>query len=251
MAPRESTPTTRRRRTSGRATHSLEKVVSTAIAMLDRDGVKGLTLRGLAAELGGGLGSVYWYVDGKEELLALACDAALGDVLAHAADTSGAELPDDLRVDDPVVAAAVADLRHTALALFGQAQEHRWLATRLHTQAAATDNAIRIWNRLGRSLASMGLTAHQQFNGSTALIGYIVGVAAEMMAQDAHADPTRSKEEQLDEIAQSWLARDPEEFGWIQSIADEFRNHDDDEQFVAGLDLLIGGLVRQAMEQRG
>ncbi|GGO88791.1 TetR family transcriptional regulator [Nocardioides phosphati] len=251
MAPLESTPPTRRRRTSARATHSLEKVVTTAIAMLDRDGIKGLTLRGLAAELGGGLGSVYWYVDGKEELLSLACDTLVGEALVRAAEPSGGQLPEDLRVDDPAIAAAVADLRRTALALFELAAEHRWLATRLHTQGAATDNAIRFWNRLGSALAAMGLTTRQQFHGSTAIIGYIVGVAAEMAAQDVHADPTRSKEEQLDAIAQAWLARDPADFGWIQSIADEFRDHDDDEQFVAGLDLIIGGLVRQALEQRG
>ena len=93
----------------------------------------------------------------------------------------------------------------------------------------------------------MGLSPRQQFHGSTAISGYVIGVAAEMSAQDLHADPDRSKTEQLDEIVSGWLATDPAEFSWIHSIADEFRSHDDDDQFAAGLDLLLGGLVRQAV----
>ena len=77
------------------------------------------------------------------------------------------------------------------------------------------------------------------------------GVAAEMAAQDLVADRHRPKEEQLDEIVGGWLANDPSEFSWIHSIADEFREHDDGDQFAAGLDLLLGGLVRQAVGQTG
>jgi AcrR family transcriptional regulator len=237
-----------------RATHSLEQILSTAIAILDRDGTRGFTLRGLAAELGGGLGSVYWYVDGKHEVLTLACDALVGEALARA---EGAVPSDDrasgpeLGTPDPAVRAAIAELRRTCIALFEQTQLHPWLAPQLQVQAADSPNALRFWERLGRPLAAMALTPRQQFHGSTAMSGYVIGVAAEMAAQDLHADPGRSQHEQLDEIVNGWLARDPEEFSWIHSIADEFRGHDDGEQFAAGLDLLLGGLVRQAVERNG
>src|SRR6478735_8163966 len=61
-----------------RASLSLDSILDAAIELLDRDGVPGLTLRRLAAELGGGLGSVYWHVAGKEALVDLAIDAVLG-----------------------------------------------------------------------------------------------------------------------------------------------------------------------------
>ncbi|MFI5427539.1 TetR/AcrR family transcriptional regulator [Aeromicrobium sp. UC242_57] len=232
-------------KTPRRATHSLEQILSTAIEILDREGSKGLTLRRLAGELGGGLGSIYWYVDGKDEMLSLACDALVGRALV-AAETHTSDGP-ALETDDPVIVEAIGDLRRTAMALFDQTQIHPWLAPQLHAQGAATPNSLRYWERLGRPLARIGLTPTQQFNGSTALSGYVTGVAAEMSAQDLHADPHRPKAERLDEIVSQWLASDPDEFSWLHSMADEFRRHDDDEQFAAGLDLLLGGLVRQAL----
>lgn len=232
-----------------RAAHSLEQILSTTIEILDREGAKGLTLRRLASELGGGLGSVYWYVDGKDEVLSLACDALVGAAL-ESADAPATRGGPAFETDDPVITGAIAEIRRTAIALFEQTQIHPWLAPQLHAQGTFTPNSMRYWERLGRPLAAMGLSTRQQFHGSTAISGYVTGVAAEMSAQDIHADPERPKSEQLDEIVGQWLATDPEEFPWIHSMADEFRGHDDDDQFSAGLDLLLGGLVRQAIALR-
>jgi AcrR family transcriptional regulator len=243
-----------------RATHSLEQIVSTAIAMLDRDGTKGLTLRGLAGELGGGLGSVYWYVDGKDELLTLACESLVGEALvraeaAHPADSAapsgGWASGLEVAASDPLIVAAVSALRGSAIALFEQTQLHPWLAPQLQVQAPGSPNVLRFWERIGRSLAAMGLSRRQQLHASMAVTGYVIGVAAEMAAQDQHADPDRPRDVQLDEIVTGWVASLPAEFTWIQSIAVEFRDHDDDEQFAAGLDLLLGGLFRQAVESAG
>lgn len=237
------------RKNPRRATHSLEQILSTAIEILDTEGTKGLTLRRLAAELGGGLGSIYWYVDGKDEVLSLARDAAVGEAIA-VADKGGPSEGPELETSDPVIVEAVGDIRRTALALFEQTQVHPWLAPQLHTQSPFTPNSLRFWERVGRPLARMGLSPLEQFNGSTAISGYVTGVAAEMSAQDVRADHDRPKSEQLGEVVDRWLETDPDEFSWIHSMAEEFRDHDDDEQFAAGLDLLLGGLVRQAVERR-
>lgn len=237
------------RKNPRRATHSLEQILSTAIEILDTEGTKGLTLRRLAAELGGGLGSIYWYVDGKDEVLSLARDAAVGAAM-EAADLGGSPAGPDLETSDPVIVDAVGDIRRTALALFEQTQLHPWLAPLLHTQTTFTPSSLRFWERIGRPLARMGLSPLEQFNGSTAISGYVTGVAAEMSAQDLRADLTRPKDEQLGEVIDRWLETDPDEFFWIHSMADQFRHHDDDEQFAAGLDLLLGGLVRQAVSRR-
>ena len=45
-----------------RASHSLEAVVAEAVALLDEAGEQALTFRALAARLGGGVASIYWYV---------------------------------------------------------------------------------------------------------------------------------------------------------------------------------------------
>lgn len=227
---------------------SQEQIVDTAIWLLDRGGAKGLTLRSLATELGGGLGSIYWYVQGKDEVVGLACDALVQHALDLAEAQRGAPYDGpELGVAPVEVVAAVAEVRRHALALFHQTQRHPWLAAQLQVRGAGGGASLRYWEALGRPLARMGLTMRQQFNGSTAISGYVTGVAAEMSAQDGIADTSRSKDEQLGEIVDGWLAADPKEFAWIQSVAEEFRTHDDDEQFTAGLDLLLGGLVRQAL----
>lgn len=224
--------------------------MAAAIAVLDREGAKGFTLRGLAAELGGGVGSVYWYVDGKGEMLTLACDALVGEALERADAAAAPEgRADGPETPDGAIGAAVAELRRTAIALFEQTQLHPWLALQLQVQGVGSSNALLFWERLGRPLAAMGLNPREQFHGSTAISGYVIGVAAEMAAQDVQADPERAKAEQLDEIVSGWLDTDPADYPWIHSIADEFRHHDDDEQFAAGLDLLLVGLVRQAVER--
>lgn len=76
---------------------SLDQVVDAAIELADRDGLSALSMRGLAQHLGLGAMTLYSYVPGRNELIALMVDQALG----------GAELPplpDDLRVRLELVA---------------------------------------------------------------------------------------------------------------------------------------------------
>src|SRR6476660_1312123 len=86
--PTDSRRATRAPRGRTRATHSREQIVDAAIAMLEREGASGLTL--------GGLGSVYWHVAGKGELLELACDRLIGRALSNA----GLEPYSDVRAAD-------------------------------------------------------------------------------------------------------------------------------------------------------
>ncbi|PLP58400.1 TetR family transcriptional regulator [Mesorhizobium loti] len=56
---------------------SLERIVATAVELLDAQGVDGLTMRQLADRLGSGVMSLYWHVDNKEGVFDLALDAVL------------------------------------------------------------------------------------------------------------------------------------------------------------------------------
>jgi len=56
---------------------SLERIVATAVELLDAEGVDGLTIRRLADRLGAGAMSLYWHVGSKEEVFDLALDAVL------------------------------------------------------------------------------------------------------------------------------------------------------------------------------
>lgn len=56
---------------------SLERIVATAMELLDAEGVDGLKMRRLADRLGAGAMSLYWHVDNKEAVFDLALDSVL------------------------------------------------------------------------------------------------------------------------------------------------------------------------------
>lgn len=56
---------------------SRDRIVATAIELLDAHGVDGLSMRRLADRLGAGAISLYWHVESKEDVFDLALDAVL------------------------------------------------------------------------------------------------------------------------------------------------------------------------------
>ncbi|RWP70163.1 TetR/AcrR family transcriptional regulator C-terminal domain-containing protein [Mesorhizobium sp.] len=56
---------------------SRERIVATAVELLDAQGVDGLTMRRLADRLGSGVMSLYWHVNNKEDVFDLALDSVL------------------------------------------------------------------------------------------------------------------------------------------------------------------------------
>ena len=83
MPTKPSGAPARRSRSTGAATASggpplsLERIVATAVDLLDSQGVDGLSMRRLADRLGAGAMSLYWHVGNKEAVLDLALDAVL------------------------------------------------------------------------------------------------------------------------------------------------------------------------------
>lgn len=56
---------------------SLDRIATTAVELLDAEGIDGLTMRKLADRLGSGVMSLYWHVANKDVVLGLALDAVL------------------------------------------------------------------------------------------------------------------------------------------------------------------------------
>lgn len=60
--------------------HSREAIAAAAIALADADGLGGVSMRAVAAALGTGAGSLYRYLNSRDELLDLMVDAAVGEL---------------------------------------------------------------------------------------------------------------------------------------------------------------------------
>lgn len=218
-----------------RASHSLEAVVSEAVALLDEAGEPGLTFRALAARLGTGVGSIYWYVSSKDELLGRAADAVLADVLTKTAHLGAGEDP-------------VAEVRELAIAFYEATVHRPWLGAYFLQDTGTQVNGLMLYDRMGRELMRLDLTPRQQFDAVSAVMAYVVGVAADR-GQDPPQevrDGTVGREEFVATFREEIRALDADDFPFLNHIADEFAAHDDAEQFRAGLDLMLAGLRLQA-----
>lgn len=217
-----------------RASHSLEAVLTEAVALLDTSGEQALTFRALAARLGGGAASIYWYVSSKDELLDRAADHVLADV--HAA-------IEDVGAGDPV-----DDLRTIALALFDAIVERPWLGAFFMRDTGVQPNGLRLYERLGQQVMRLELTPRESFHAVSAVVGFVVGTAADMGQQPPEAvlSGEVDRDAYLARYAAQWRALDADEFPFIHHVVDEFAGHDDAEQFRAGLDLILAGLRLQA-----
>ncbi|WP_306316726.1 MULTISPECIES: TetR/AcrR family transcriptional regulator [unclassified Streptomyces] len=213
----------------------MEAVLDAAVAVLDEAGGSALTFRALAARLGTGVGTIYWYVQNKDELLDRATDHAIGGVLATVE-----ELPDS---DD-----AVADLRAMAVTLFDAIVDRPWLSAYFMRNTDVQGNSLRLYDRLGRQTLRLGLTTRQRFHAVSAITGVVVGTAADlgMEIPQRLLDGEVDREAYLGQFAETWRSLDAEEFPFVRQVADEFAVHDDREQFLAALDLTLAGLRLQA-----
>lgn len=223
-----------------RATHSLESVVTEAVAILDEAGEDALTFRALAARLGGGVASIYWYVANKDELLDRASDHVLAGVL-EATDAVAADA-----ATDPVDA-----VRAVAVALFDAVAERPWLGAYFMRDSDTQPNALRLFDRIGRQTMRLDLGPRRCFDATSAVIGFVVGAAADLgqQAPQEVLDGTTTREEYLDRYVARWRELDADEFPFVHHIVDEFAGHDDREQFLAGLDLLLSGLRQVAADE--
>ena len=218
-----------------RAAHSMEAVVSEAVALLDEAGDSALTFRALATRLGGGAASIYWYVANKDELLDRASDHVVAGVLADTEGFTGGEDPID-------------DLRAIAVTLFDAIADRPWLGAYFMRDTGVQPNSLRLYERLGQQVLRLDLTPRQSFHAVSAVLGFVVGIAADLGQQPPQevADGSVGRDEYLARFAEQWRSLDSAEFPFVHHVADEFEGHDDAEQFRAGLDLLLAGLRLQA-----
>jgi len=63
-----------------RDTLTREKIIKAAIDLLDGEGLEGLNIRALGSRLGSAATAIYWHVESKDNLIALAADQAWNEI---------------------------------------------------------------------------------------------------------------------------------------------------------------------------
>jgi AcrR family transcriptional regulator len=217
---------TRAKRTERRADAlSKERIVGAAIEILDADGESALTFRALAARLATGAGAIYWHVTDKNDLLA----AAANDVIARVM----TEMVSDVEPREAI--------RAIALGVFDAIDAHPWVGAQLSREPWQSA-VLEIFEGIGGQLQVLGLPQGDQFNCASALVNYVLGLAGQYAAGARLLAPETDRSAFLATVAARWAQLDPAQYPFMRQVAAQLREHDDREQFLAGIDLILAGI---------
>ncbi|MEU8453840.1 TetR/AcrR family transcriptional regulator [Streptomyces griseoaurantiacus] len=256
---------------------SRERIVETAIELLDAGGEGALTVRALTERLSTGAGAIYHHVGNMNELGQAATETVIADALpwpvasgGGAGESGGAEEAGETgkagragKAGESGRAGEVGGsggprerpedrIRAVALGLYDAATEHSWLASRLAAQLTREPwGAVtpRIFESMGRPLRDLGVPRGDWFTTTSTLVHYVLGAtsqnaqAADDVPGEAPPDTEEVRAAFLDTASRAWRDLDPEEYPFLHDIADQMREHEDRAQFLAGVDLILAGVT--------
>ncbi|GLW30602.1 TetR family transcriptional regulator [Actinoplanes regularis] len=206
---------------------SRERIVEATIEILDTAGEAGLTVRAVTAHLSTGRGAIYHHVANKDELLAGAADGVIGQVMEKAAGD-----------EDPARA-----IRALALGIFEAIDAHPWVGTQL-SREPFQPAVLRIWKSVGVQLHRLGVTGPALPDAGAALVNYVLGAAAQYAMGARRAQDDAARKEYLERLAAEWARHDDHPL--VRESASLLREHDDREQFLAGVDIFLAGVSSRA-----
>jgi AcrR family transcriptional regulator len=213
---------------------SRERIIATAIELLDAGGEGALTVRALTERLATGSGAIYYQVGTRDELLDAVTETVVSAALAAGPGT-GAATPGN-------------EIRLVALALFDAIAEHPWLATRLILQVVRNPVGpvtVGIFESIGRQVGALGVPRDSWFDAASTIVHYILGAISQNARIDGDVpDVEPDREEFFDSTATAWQELDPEKYPFMHAVAGQISRHDDREQFLTGIAIVLDGLAR-------
>ncbi len=152
-----------------RPAYTLDQLADACVRRADAGGLRAVSMRAVADDLGTAAASLYRYVDGKDDLIALMVDRVAGEY----------EYPD-----------LTGDVRADVLALARQSRalhrRHPWLVGA--APSAMGPNSVRYLDRMAGTLAQAGLDASAVMMGVAMLSGWGANFAAQENAGLSAAD---------------------------------------------------------------
>ncbi|MEU9057493.1 TetR/AcrR family transcriptional regulator C-terminal domain-containing protein [Streptomyces sp. NPDC048430] len=141
---------------------SRERIIRTAIALVDAEGLPALSMRRLATEFGTSTMALYRHVQSKGELVQLMAEAVF-----------------DTGPPGPRPTGWRPRLEREARWLWKQYERHPWLARAMAglTRPMASPNAMQYTERVLTALTGTGLTPEQMLHVHLTVLGYAQGVA--------------------------------------------------------------------------
>jgi hypothetical protein len=120
---------------------------------------------------------------------------------------------------------------------------HPWVGAALSWSAGQL-TMVRVIECLGVQLRLLGVADTASWATVSALLNFILGVGGQNAA-NAQAAQARGADRSavLGAMADAWSQLDPHAYPFVRSVAAQMRAHDDRVDFLAGIDLILGGLT--------
>jgi AcrR family transcriptional regulator len=231
---------------SRRPAYTREQIAQTAIAIADAEGFEAVSMRRIATELGAGTMTLYHYIHGKDELVALLSDAIMAEIVIPED-----ELPDGWRE-------GLAEIARRTLAIF---KRHPWVVEHIGEgdPSAAGPNLLRHVEQTYAVTARTGLDMERQVELSSIVDDYVFGHAM----RTYHGGPFGSEKEAADRrdamIAYLTEQLGTGEYPHLEAVAGDDPEAgfarighvmSDEDRFERGLERLLDGLESWVEETR-
>ena len=214
-----------------------ERVAAAAVAIADAEGLGQVTMRRVATEVGVEAMSLYHHVANKEALLDSVAEALIGEVMAAvaAAEEAAPELD------------WARSLRRRFLTARGVMLRHPWAPQLIGSRTTAPMALYAYYDQVLATMVDGGVSYHLAHRAIHAFGSMALGFAQELFSPGDPDTAAPVDEEQLAQMAQAFPhlgamiaselhAADEDVLGWCDSQA----------EFEFTLDLMLGGLERQA-----
>ncbi|MEU4805670.1 TetR/AcrR family transcriptional regulator C-terminal domain-containing protein [Actinosynnema sp. NPDC023587] len=106
---------------------------------------------------------------------------------------------------------------------------------------------VEVFERIGSQVGALGVPRASWFNATSTLVHYILGAVGQHARLDgdtAGGPSDVDREEFFDVLSTTWRELDAENYPFLRTIVDQDRGHDDREQFLAGIAIVLDGLAR-------
>ncbi len=201
-----------------------EEIIQTAIKLLDRDGLEGVTLRRLATELGIKAASIYWHIPHKEALLDEMAHAILTEHFGHW----------DLENDQRDWVEWLDTLAHELRAAMLAHREGARVVAGAHPDIAVM--LMKLWDLTIRVLYRNGFSYSKAGAITVTVVNFTFGSVIEEQASPPLTHMN---------LAEEFPANDTR-FPALAAVMDAWRNEENDMLFNMGVRILIDGVRAEA-----
>jgi AcrR family transcriptional regulator len=219
--------TTTDRRSRGRPALPVERIVTTALQIVDDEGADALSMRTLAQRLNSGTATLYRHFTSRADLVAAVVDKMFGAIELDIAALNTLPWQDACKL--------------AAHNMFDVLRRHRKVASLLVDEVPVGPNALAAREQMLAFLLANGFPPALAARSYATLSRYILGFA--MQLTNSHGDLGKAP------MAQIFHNLDQCQFPATVAVADNLPVPLEDE-FAFGLDLIVNGLTQALQSER-